>query len=54
MPGTYAPPAVEFPNTIATVGTPYAERRVRSRNDCPPGMKISLWWGRSAPPDSTR
>ncbi len=54
MPGTYAPPAVEFPKTTATVGTPAAERRVRSRKTAPPGMKISFWEGRSAPPDSTR
>ena len=31
-----------------------AESRVRSRNTRPPGMKISAWLGRSAPPDSTR
>ncbi len=54
MPGTYAPPAVELPNTTATVGIPAAESRVRSRNSAPPGMKISFWLGRSAPPDSTR
>ena len=28
-------------------------RRVMSRNSLPPGMKISFWVGRSAPPDST-
>ncbi len=54
MPGTYAPPAVELPNTTATVGMPAADSRVRSRNRAPPGMKISFWLGRSAPPDSTR
>ena len=54
MPGTYAPPAVELPNTSATVGMPAAESRVRSRNICPPGMKTSFCVGRSAPPDSTR
>ena len=35
------------------VGMPAADSRVRSRNICPPGMKISFWVGRSAPPDST-
>src|SRR5580658_10494178 len=54
MPGTYAPPAVELPKTAATVGRPTAERCVRSRKPRPPGMKISDWVGRSAPPDSTR
>ena len=54
IPGTYAPPAVALPNTTDTVGMPAAESRVRSRNTCPPGMKISAWLGRSAPPDSTR
>ncbi len=54
MPGTYAPPAVELPNTTATVGMPAADSRVRSRNSAPPGMKISFCEGRSAPPDSTR
>ena len=54
MPGTYAPPAVELPNTTATVGIPAADSRVRSLNRAPPGMKISFWLGRSAPPDSTR
>ena len=53
MPGMYAPPAVELPKTNAIVGIPAAESRVRSRNICPPGMKISFWVGRSAPPDST-
>jgi len=52
MPGTYAPPAVEFPNTSVTVGRPAADSRVRSRNVRPPGMKISFCVGRSAPPDS--
>ena len=33
---------------------PAADSRVRSRNIRPPGMKISFWVGRSAPPDSTR
>ncbi len=54
MPGTYAPPAVALPNTAVTVGMPAADNRVRSRNARPPGMKISAWLGRSAPPDSTR
>ncbi len=31
---------------------PAAEARVRSRKIWPPGMKISFWVGRSAPPDS--
>ena len=44
---------MELPNTSAMVGIPAAESRVRSRNICPPGMKISFWVGRSAPPDST-
>jgi hypothetical protein len=35
-------------------GLPAADNRVRSRNNRPPGMKISFWLGRSAPPDSTR
>ena len=54
IPGTYAPPAVELPKTSATVGIPAADSWVRSRNSRPPGMKISAWLGRSAPPDSTR
>ena len=54
MPGTYAPPAVELPNTRAIVGTPSADSVVMSWKPWPPGMKISLWCGRSAPPDSTR
>ena len=33
---------------------PWADARVRSRNVRPPGMKMSFWVGRSAPPDSTR
>ena len=49
----YAPPAVELPNTSAMVGMPAADSRVRSRKIRPPGMKISFWVGRSAPPDST-
>jgi hypothetical protein len=53
MPGKYAPPAVELPKTIAIVGMPAADSRVRSRNVRPPGMKISFCVGRSAPPDST-
>ena len=53
MPGTYAPPAVELPKTSAIVGWRRAEARVRSRKSLPPGMKISFWVGRSAPPDST-
>jgi hypothetical protein len=44
---------VELPNTRAMVGMPAAESRLSSRNVRPPGMKISLWLGRSAPPDST-
>ncbi len=43
-----------LPNTAVTVGMPAADSRVRSRKTRPPGMKISLWLGRSAPPDSTR
>lgn len=35
------------------VGMPAADSRVRSLNSAPPGMKISFWLGRSAPPDST-
>jgi hypothetical protein len=45
---------VALPNTMASVGMPAAENRVRSRKARPPGMKISAWVGRSAPPDSTR
>ena len=45
---------MELPNTSAMVGMPAAESLVRSRNIRPPGMKISFWVGRSAPPDSTR
>ena len=44
---------MELPNTSAMVGIPAADSRVRSRNICPPGTKISFWVGRSAPPDST-
>ncbi|GGX32531.1 hypothetical protein GCM10010353_54520 [Streptomyces chryseus] len=54
IPGMYAPPAVELPKTTAMVGIPAADRRVMSRKSAPPGMKISFWDGRSAPPDSTR
>ncbi len=54
MPGTYAPPAVLLPNTSATVGRRSALAWVSPRNRSPPGMKISFWVGRSAPPDSTR
>ena len=54
MPGTYAPPAVELPNTSATVGTPIAESAVRSWKIRPAGTNSSDWVGRSAPPDSTR
>ncbi len=54
MPGRYAPPAVELPNTMAIVGMPAADNLVRSRNVRPPGMKMSFCVGRSAPPDSTR
>ena len=53
MPGMYAPPAVELPNTSAIVGMPAADSWVRSRKIRPPGMKISFCVGRSAPPDST-
>ena len=45
---------MELPNTRAIVGIPAADIRVRSRKIWPPGMKISFWVGRSAPPDSTR
>ena len=44
---------MELPKTSAMVGMPAADSRVRSRNIWPPGMKISFWVGRSAPPDST-
>src|SRR5918995_1425255 len=54
MPGTYAPPAVELPNTRAMVGMPIDDSSVRSWKSWPPGMKISACVGRSAPPDSTR
>src|SRR3954463_12121627 len=52
MPGMYAPPAVELPNTRQIVGIRASERRVRSRNPRPPGTKIFDWLGRSAPADS--
>ncbi len=45
---------MELPKTSATVGTPAADSRVRSRKIWPPGMKISFCVGRSAPPLSTR
>ena len=45
---------MELPKTSATVGCLRALARVMSRNSLPPGMKISFWVGRSAPPDSTR
>ena len=54
MPGTYAPPAVELPNTSEICGMPAADTLVMSRKPRPPGMKISLCVGRSAPPDSVR
>ena len=44
---------MELPKTRAMVGCLRALERVRSRNTLPPGMKISFWVGRSAPPDST-
>ena len=53
MPGTYAPPAVELPNTSAMVGICIAESWMRSRKIWPALMKRSAWVGRSAPPDST-
>ena len=52
MPGMYAPPAVELPNTRQIVGMRSRERRVRSRKPRPPGTKIFDWFGRSAPADS--
>src|SRR6478609_1032841 len=52
MPGMYAPPAVELPNTRQIVGMRCSERRVRSRKPRPPGTKIFDWFGRSAPADS--
>src|SRR5256885_6115013 len=52
MPGMYAPPAVELPNTRQIVGICACERRVRSRNPRPPGTKILDCTGRSAPADS--
>ena len=54
MPGTYAPPAVELPNTRATVGTAFADSSVSSWKVRPPGTNRSACDGRSAPPDSTR
>ena len=54
MPGTYAPPAVELPNTSATVGTACADSSVSSWKIRPAGTNRSAWVGRSAPPDSTR
>src|SRR5688572_6867574 len=52
MPGMYAPPAVDEPNTRQIVGMRCSERRVRSRKPRPPGTKIFDWFGRSAPADS--
>src|ERR1700744_2970947 len=52
MPGMYAPPAVELPNTRQIDGIRASERRVRSLNPRPPGTKIFDWFGRSAPADS--
>src|SRR6185369_9370850 len=49
MPGMYAPPAVELPNTRQIDGIRCSLRRVRSRNPRPPGTKIFDWFGRSAP-----
>src|SRR5215472_4952210 len=54
MPGTYAPPAVDDPNTRQMVGMRSADRRVISRNPLPPGTNVCDWNGRSAPPDSVR
>src|SRR5579872_4452305 len=54
MPGWYAPPAVDDPNTTQTVGMPAAESCVRLRKVAPPGTKMSACLGRSAPPDSVR
>src|SRR6185436_818965 len=54
MPGTYAPPAVDEPNTRQIVGIFSRDRRVSSRKPRPPGTKIVDWNGRSAPPDSVR
>ncbi len=54
MPGTYAPPAVELPNTSATVGMASADSSVSSWKIRPAGTNRSSWVGRSAPPDSTR
>ncbi len=45
---------MELPNTSATVGRRSALALVMLRNEPPPGMKMSFWVGRSAPPDSTR
>src|SRR5258708_17357133 len=53
MPGKYPPPAVELPNTTEIVGMRILERRAISRNPRPPGTKILLCTGRSAPADST-
>src|SRR5688500_18494074 len=54
MPGIYAPPAVELPNTTHIVGSRISLRRVRSRKPRPPGTKIFDWFGRSAPALSIR
>jgi len=54
MPGTYAPPAVEEPNTIVMVGMPAADNWVSRRKLSPPGTKMSACFGRSAPADSVR
>jgi hypothetical protein len=54
MPGTYAPPAVEDPNTRLRVGMPARLSAVRSWKVRPPRTKMSFWARRSAPADSVR
>src|ERR1700689_3855862 len=52
MPGMYAPPAVELPNTRQIDGMRACERRVRSRKPRPPATKFFDWFEKPAPADS--
>ena len=54
MPGVYAPPAVAGPKPTVMVGTPSLLSCVWFLKPAPPRMKMSAWWGRSAPADSLR
>ena len=57
MAGTYAPPAVHEPITLATCGIPFADivawlKKIRPK--CSRSGKTSSCIGRNAPPESTR